>query len=180
MTVYQEILQDPIAPLPLRRAPPRAGVFLAGPSCRVRHTAARRTAGVPALAPAAVGPTAQPGLSLKGPALPWCLAFAGALLGLLAGYALGIHGSAAGALAPVAASAQGWGELLGYIASALVFAAFYMRSIVWIRATAIASNLFFIAYGALFGLLPILVLHALLLPLNLWRLRELLAGRSSR
>jgi hypothetical protein len=117
-----------------------------------------------------------------GPVLPWGLAFAGALLGSLVGYRLGLQGGTAVALAlaPVVVGGQGWAEALGYIASALVFAAFYMRSIVWIRTTAIASNVFFIAYGALFGLLPILVLHALLLPLNLWRLRELLAGRSSR
>jgi hypothetical protein len=38
---------------------------------------------------------------------------------------------------------------------------------------AIASNLAFIGYGAVAHLTPILLLHVVLLPLNVWRLREL-------
>jgi hypothetical protein len=39
---------------------------------------------------------------------------------------------------------------------------------------AIVSNVIFIAYGALANVLPILILHAILLPLNAYRLREML------
>jgi hypothetical protein len=60
-------------------------------------------------------------------------------------------------------------ELLGYVASALVLTTFWMRRMVMLRAVAIASNVAFIAYGFLAGIMPVLLLHALLLPLNLYR-----------
>jgi hypothetical protein len=68
-------------------------------------------------------------------------------------------------------------DLLGYAAAVLVFVTFYLRSIVHIRIAAVCSNLLFIGYASSAELAPILVLHAMLLPLNLWRLRELAAGR---
>jgi hypothetical protein len=66
-------------------------------------------------------------------------------------------------------------ELLGYAAAGLVLATFSARSITALRALAIASNLLFIAYAACAALMPVLVLHALLLPMNLIRLRQALA-----
>jgi hypothetical protein len=63
-------------------------------------------------------------------------------------------------------------EPIGYLASALVLATFCMRDMAALRWSAVASNLAFIAYGALADLGPVLVLHLLLLPLNLARLRE--------
>ncbi len=63
--------------------------------------------------------------------------------------------------------------LLGYVASALVFAAFFMRSRARLREVGIASNVVFIVYGTLAHVLPVLVLHTLLLPLNSWRLWEI-------
>jgi hypothetical protein len=69
-------------------------------------------------------------------------------------------------------------DLLGYAAAVLVFATFYVKSIRALRAVAIASNLMFIAYAISAHLLPVLVLHALLLPLNARRLREALATPS--
>ena len=66
-------------------------------------------------------------------------------------------------------------QLLGYAAAGLVLATFSARSITTLRSLAIASNLLFIAYAAFAHLLPVLVLHALLLPLNLLRLRQALA-----
>jgi CRP/FNR family cyclic AMP-dependent transcriptional regulator len=63
--------------------------------------------------------------------------------------------------------------LLGYVASALVFTAFFMRSRARLRQVAIVSNVAFIAYGIVGGVIPLLVLHALLLPLNILRLREI-------
>ena len=61
-------------------------------------------------------------------------------------------------------------EPLGYLASLLVLATFCMRGMVALRALAMASNLAFIAYAVLAGIHPVLVLHALLLPMNAWRL----------
>jgi CRP-like cAMP-binding protein len=64
-------------------------------------------------------------------------------------------------------------ELFGYAASLLVFVAFYMRGMVPLRVVAIASNIAFITYAWIDGLMPILVLHGALLPLNLLRLLQL-------
>jgi CRP/FNR family transcriptional regulator, cyclic AMP receptor protein len=66
-----------------------------------------------------------------------------------------------------------WGEAAGYGASLLVFAAFYMRGMLTLRVIAIASNAAFIAYALCDGLMPVLLLHSALLPLNLARLFEL-------
>jgi hypothetical protein len=67
-------------------------------------------------------------------------------------------------------------DALGYLAAAAVLATFSVRSIRALRALAIISNLLFIAYAAFANLSPVLALHALLLPLNMWRLREMLVG----
>ena len=64
-------------------------------------------------------------------------------------------------------------ELLGFIASGLVFTAFFMKTMIPLRYMAILSNLFFIAYGATAGLHPVLVLHLALLPLNVVRLIQM-------
>ncbi len=63
-------------------------------------------------------------------------------------------------------------EIIGYLASALVFATFYMKTMMPLRAVAVASNVAFISYGYLGGMTPILILHMALLPLNLWRLQQ--------
>lgn len=63
-------------------------------------------------------------------------------------------------------------EPVGYIASLLVLATFCMRGMVVLRAVAIASNLAFIAYGSLAGIEPVLLLHAVLLPTNVYRLAQ--------
>ena len=47
-----------------------------------------------------------------------------------------------------------------------------MRSMNALRWMAIASNLAFIAYGHLGGLMPVLLLHLALLPVNILRLAE--------
>jgi hypothetical protein len=61
-------------------------------------------------------------------------------------------------------------DLVGYMAAGLVLVTFLAQSMTTLRAIAIASNVMFIAYAALAWLPPVLVLHALLLPLNVWRL----------
>lgn len=63
---------------------------------------------------------------------------------------------------------------LGYLAATLVLATFTAKNMVSLRSLAIGSNLAFIAYGLLAGLWPILLLHLIVLPLNLIRLREAL------
>ncbi|MEO4040824.1 cyclic nucleotide-binding domain-containing protein [Hoeflea sp. CAU 1731] len=67
------------------------------------------------------------------------------------------------------------GEIAGYVASVLVFATFYMKTMMPLRIAGILSNIAFITYASIEGLLPILVLHSALLPLNLVRLSQLRA-----
>src|SRR5262245_8743769 len=68
-----------------------------------------------------------------------------------------------------------WIELAGYTASALVFMAFYMKTMIPLRIVGIASNLAFIAYAAGAKLYPVLILHSILLPLNGLRLLQMRA-----
>jgi len=63
-------------------------------------------------------------------------------------------------------------DLMGYLGGALVFATFYLKTMIRLRLVAIVSNVVFIYYGLMGHLVPIMVLHTLLLPLNIWRLIE--------
>lgn len=65
-------------------------------------------------------------------------------------------------------------DLIGYIASSLVFATFYVKRILTLRLIAICSNIAFILYAFGHHLHPIFILHSLLLPLNIYRVLELL------
>jgi len=60
-------------------------------------------------------------------------------------------------------------DILGWIAAALMVATFSCREARALRPLAVATNLAFIGYGLIAGLAPVLVLHLLLLPINLWR-----------
>jgi hypothetical protein len=62
---------------------------------------------------------------------------------------------------------------VGFGAAGLVLATFCMRSMNALRWIAIASNVAFIAYGYLGQLAPVLLLHVLLLPINIYRLTQL-------
>ena len=62
---------------------------------------------------------------------------------------------------------------VGFGAAGLVLATFCMGSMSALRWVAIASNVAFIAYGYLGNLAPVLLLHALLLPVNIYRLARL-------
>lgn len=64
-------------------------------------------------------------------------------------------------------------EFFGYLASVLVFMSFYMRTMVALRGLAVLSNVAFIVYALLAGLVPIVILHSLLLPTNLYRLYQI-------
>jgi hypothetical protein len=63
--------------------------------------------------------------------------------------------------------------IIGFVAAGLVVATLSMRTMVPLRIVGIASNVAFAAYGLLFGSLPTLVLHSILLPLNIHRLHEM-------
>jgi CRP-like cAMP-binding protein len=73
-----------------------------------------------------------------------------------------------------------WIVIAAWLAALLVFSSFFMKTMIPLRLVAITSNVAFIAYALLgleygvFGrVYPILVLHASLLPLNVFRLREI-------
>jgi CRP-like cAMP-binding protein len=69
-----------------------------------------------------------------------------------------------------------FGTALGLLAAALYFTSYVVKSMLPLRAIALASNVFFIAYGYVHVSLPELVLHSVLLPLNarrLWEIRKL-------
>ncbi len=68
--------------------------------------------------------------------------------------------------------AADWIELAGYAASALVFLSFYMKTLISLRLIAIAASVVFILYALATDLLPVLLLHGALLPLNLYRTYE--------
>lgn len=68
---------------------------------------------------------------------------------------------------------MGWVEIAGYIASALVFATFCMKTMIPLRIAAIVSNLVFIVYAFFGGLYPIFILHSVLLPMNIWRMIQM-------
>lgn len=65
--------------------------------------------------------------------------------------------------------------VIGFVAIGLVIASLSMRTMVPLRLVGIASNISFIGYGILIGSLPVVLLHAILFPLNIYRLREMLA-----
>lgn len=67
-----------------------------------------------------------------------------------------------------------WIEFAGYVASGLVFATFCMRTMIPLRVIAIGSNIAFIVYGYFGHLYPVLILHLVLLPMNIWRTIEML------
>ena len=67
----------------------------------------------------------------------------------------------------------GWIELAGYVASALVFLTFYMRTMIPLRVVAILSNLAFMTYGLAGRVYPVFILHAILLPMNCVRLVQM-------
>jgi CRP/FNR family transcriptional regulator, cyclic AMP receptor protein len=63
-------------------------------------------------------------------------------------------------------------SIFGWIAAGLVLSSFYLKTMVPLRLVAMCSNVMFIIYAVLSDAPPILVLHCLLFPLNLWRLLE--------
>lgn len=73
-------------------------------------------------------------------------------------------------------------EILGYLALALLLAAFAMRAVTAVRAVAMLASLGFIAYGLLAPSYPIALAHAAILAVNVWRfveMRQLVAAARS-
>jgi hypothetical protein len=70
-------------------------------------------------------------------------------------------------------------DALGYAASGLTLATFAQRAMLPMRIMAIGANICFIGYGAMGWFMPVLVLHVILLPINLVRLRMLLNESNS-
>ena len=65
-----------------------------------------------------------------------------------------------------------WVEINGYTASAAVLATFLMSTMIPLRSLALASNVLFVSYGYFGNVLPVLILHAVLFPVNLHRLMQ--------
>ena len=63
-----------------------------------------------------------------------------------------------------------WVDLAGYIASSLVFLTFYMKGMIPLRLVALCSNVAFLVYAGTLHLLPIVILHGALIPVNVHRL----------
>ncbi len=70
-------------------------------------------------------------------------------------------------------------DLIGYAASTIVVATFCMRQMLWLRLLAMLGNVVFIAYAFQAGVMPVLLMNAVLLPLNAWRLLQACRGGSS-
>ena len=64
-------------------------------------------------------------------------------------------------------------DLTGLVAALFVILAFFSQKPKPLRIFAIFSNILFIAYAVDVGLMPILMLHGVLLPLNIVRLQQL-------
>ncbi len=70
---------------------------------------------------------------------------------------------------PIPPTSYDW---LGWAAALLTLLTFACRDMRRLRLLALAANAAFIAYGALANLLPVLVLHLALVPVNLWRFNQ--------
>jgi hypothetical protein len=66
-----------------------------------------------------------------------------------------------------------WVDLLGYFGASLTLSVYSMRRMIPLRIIGIAANCVFITYGFLGEVYPQMVLHAALLPINIYRLREM-------
>jgi len=65
-----------------------------------------------------------------------------------------------------------WIDLLGYAASLAVFATFCMQTMVPLRVVALGSNVLFSCYGYFGHVYPVMALHLVLFPINLFRLTQ--------
>ena len=68
-------------------------------------------------------------------------------------------------------------DLIGGIACILVLMTFCMRDMSRLRLIAIASNIAFILYAVRADLMPVLALHSILLPINLFAINSMREDR---
>lgn len=68
-------------------------------------------------------------------------------------------------------------QLAGWIAAAFTVAAYSMRTMLPLRLAGIGANVFFLVFGWFAASPQVFVLHAILLPCNLWRLFEIVRMR---
>ena len=68
----------------------------------------------------------------------------------------------------------GWVECIGYGGTLATVATYSMKTIVSLRIAGIMSSLFFITYALLVGVWPMLVTEFIILPINCWRLYQVL------
>lgn len=73
-----------------------------------------------------------------------------------------------------------WIEIVGFVGTGLTFAAWGMRGAVALRAFGIASSVAFLSFGLLSETWPVVATELVLLPLNAFRLWQLLAERRER
>ncbi|MBO6675489.1 MAG: cyclic nucleotide-binding domain-containing protein [Rhizobiales bacterium] len=70
-----------------------------------------------------------------------------------------------------------WIEAIGWMASAITIATYAMNTMVPLRVLAMVSSVLFIAYAMMLQLWPLLVMEAILLPINGFRLWQILSLR---
>lgn len=65
-------------------------------------------------------------------------------------------------------------EIVGYIGAGFALATFAMKTIIPLRIFGMASNVTFLVYGYAHEIYPTLIVNGIVLPLNAWRLYEML------
>ena len=77
-----------------------------------------------------------------------------------------------------------WIELIGFAGSALAVLTYWMREMLPLRVAAVLGCICFLIYATVLGSYPLILMEAMLLPINAYRLLELLrsdeAGQGSR
>ena len=68
-------------------------------------------------------------------------------------------------------------EAIGWIASALTVGAYAMNTMLPLRVLAVLSSVFFLIYGLLLSVWPLVAMDLVLLPINVYRLWQLLSLR---
>lgn len=73
-----------------------------------------------------------------------------------------------------------WIEAFGYAGTGFTILAYSMRRLLPLRIVAILSSASFLVYAGLIGSAPLMLMEAALLPINAWRLIELVRPASGR
>jgi len=71
-----------------------------------------------------------------------------------------------------------WIEVIGWIASGLTVATYAMNTMLPLRILAVGSSVFFLIYGLILHVWPLVGMEALLLPINSYRLWQLISLRN--